>query len=191
VKDSNQSEPGPDRREAVVLEHQALVRWQISRLVFDSQVVDDLAQEVFVAWFQLASSSGKPSSNANIDSPRGWLMRVARNKAIDWLRKNSRQAVSTGNMDGIVEMTSTEGIADGASNEAIADGEVRMNALRHCLDLLQPDHREIVEEFYRQGKSSELIAVRIGRGSSGVRMMLTRIRRALGKCIRRQLEKKK
>jgi DNA-directed RNA polymerase specialized sigma24 family protein len=94
-------------------------------------------------------------------------------------------------MNEIIDTTLADGITEGAGDNAISDGEFRLNALRHCLDLLQPEHREIVEEFYRQGKSSELIAVRLGKGSSGVRMMLTRIRRGLGKCIRRQLEKKK
>ncbi len=191
MKDSDQSDPGPDRREAVVLEHQVLVRWQISRLVFDSQIVDDLAQEVFVAWFQFAEQKTGLKLEGGIDSTTAWLQKVARNKAIDWLRKNSRQAVSTGSMNEIADAASIKQSGDNASDDRITDGEFRLRALQHCLDLLQPEHREIVEEFYRQGKSSELIAARLGKGSSGVRMMLTRIRRGLGKCIRRQLEKKK
>ncbi len=159
-------------------------------MIFDSQIVDDLAQEVFVAWFQVAGAAERPGAPEGIESTRAWLHRVARNKAIDWLRKNSRQPVSTGNMNGIVDGVSQEFPGDPSGDGATADDEFRLEALRHCLNLLLPEHREIVDEFYRQGKSSELIAARIGKGSSGVRMMLTRIRRGLGKCIRRQLDKK-
>jgi len=172
------------------MEHQASVRWQISRLVFDSQTVDDLAQEVFVVWFQRTNQDERQSCGEAVESVRGWLLRVARNKAIDWLRKNSRQPAPTGNLNELVDSLSAGTVASENSVGAGAEGETRLQALRHCLGLLQPEHREIVQEFYGQGKSSELIGVRLGKGSSGVRMMLTRIRRALGKCIRRQLEKK-
>lgn len=174
--------------EAVFVQHQAPVRWQIGRIVFDAQAVDDLAQEVFVAWFQMAANQRENE----IGDTRAWLLRVARNKAIDWIRTKSNQPVSTGRLGELPDVTAGALEAVGAiQSDEIENGDLRLAALRHCVGLLSPEHREIVEEYYSQGKSSELIAVRIGKGSSGVRMMLTRIRRSLGKCVRRQLEKTK
>lgn len=187
MKIQSQQESEKERCTAEVLVHQAAVRWQISRLVSDPLTVDDLAQEVFVAWIQRTGPANLSLSPP--ESARPWLLKVARNKAIDWLRRNSRLPVSTPNLDSLVGAGSSPAATSGEES-ADPDCERRLDALRHCLGLLQSEHRAIVAEFYGQGKSSELIGARLGKGSGSVRMILTRIRRALGKCIRRQLEKK-
>ncbi len=173
----------PEAFARLVDEHQVAVRWQISRLVSEEHLVDDLAQEVFVELFRTLRQPNRP-----IQSLGAWLTGVARHKAVDHLRRNSKKPLPLSQLAAepafaVATMTGLERLAgrDSAQRE--------LTALEHCLALLQPGHRELIDEFYQQGKSSELIAARLGKGSGGVRMMLTRIRQALGRCIRKQLEK--
>lgn len=169
----------------LVAQHQVAVRWQISRLVSEDSLVDDLAQDVFVELFRTLRRPDRA-----IQSLGAWLTGVARHKAVDHLRRHSITPLSLSQL--AAEPGFSAATATGLERLAGRDAAQReLTALEHCLALLQPGHRELIDEFYRQGKSSELIAARLGKGSGGVRMMLTRIRQALGKCIRKQLEKLK
>lgn len=171
-----------------ILVHQGLVRWQISRLVRDPNLVDDLAQEVFFAWLEANQARPAVLETESVQSVKSWLVAVARNKAVDWLRKNARQAVLPSRKLDLIDPGQMEHVASaGDSEEQTQAATLRLESLNHCLKLLKPEHRDMVHEFYSLGKSSELIGVQIGKGSNSVRMMLTRIRRALGKCIENQL----
>lgn len=168
-------------------DHHLSVRWQISRWIDDPQTVDDIAQDVFVAWLQ--TNRDNPDKFQGSDDPiiRAWLLRVARNSAVDWLRRKTRQPMTTAIVEHLAADPSSS--PEGPDRHFyLDDGLTRLQALQRCLGLLQSHHREIVEEFYQQGKSSELIAARLGKESSNVRMILSRIRRALGKCIQRHME---
>ena len=170
--------------EEIVRRHQFAVRWQICRQVREAQVADDLAQDVFL---ELARVKDRSDWQAP-QSIRAWLLTVARNKAVDHVRSQNRQSSMrwrTGHaaLDAIAEHRKT------ATEEV--DQEFRdrqLLALEHCLSRLQTQHRELVDEFYAQAKSSELIGARLGKGPGAVRMMLLRIRHALGKCIQNQME---
>jgi len=65
--------------------------------------------------------------------------------------------------------------------------ELRSRALRECIDRLAPKSRRVLDEHYFQHQTLESIGRRRGRSGGAVRMMLLRVRRVLGKCIREKL----
>jgi RNA polymerase sigma factor (sigma-70 family) len=75
------------------------------------------------------------------------------------------------------------------SEEVDGENQERLFAvLRKCIDRLPPESRWTVEEHYFRRQTLESIAERQGRSGGAVRMMLLRIRTALGKCIGGKLE---
>lgn len=166
--------------EEIVRRYELAVRWQIRRTISNPQSVDDLAQEVFLELLRVRTQADWSVSS----SLRGWLLGLAHHKAVDWVRRNARQTVAWAK----IPATAAGHYDSYGSPAEDEDRERRLRALQHCLGLLQAAHREVVEEFYGQAKSTELIAARLGKGSGAVRMMLVRIRQALGKCVRKHLE---
>jgi RNA polymerase sigma-70 factor (ECF subfamily) len=103
----------------------------------------------------------------------GWLLRVARNRAIDVLR---RQREDSGNgPDGDV----TSWIIDpapGPEDEAIE--HIRRQVVQEALGELQPEHRQLLELAYFTGLSQSQIAEHLGRPLGTVK---SQIRAAMGR----------
>jgi DNA-directed RNA polymerase specialized sigma24 family protein len=62
-----------------------------------------------------------------------------------------------------------------------------LDALQECLQRLAPESRRVIEDHYFKDHTIAAIAQRQGRKGGTVRMMLLRIRQALGKCVRDKL----
>ena len=113
-----------------------------------------------------------------------WLCTIARNQAISLLRKESRLQRQSG-----FELEAL--MADWRRKETTGehvnfDAEIH-STLSECLTKLAENHRDLVEAFYFEGESAEALAERQDVTAASIRMMLMRIRRALGKCIRKSL----
>jgi RNA polymerase sigma-70 factor (ECF subfamily) len=65
--------------------------------------------------------------------------------------------------------------------------EERMEALRHCLQQLAPEHRRMITARYAAGGSVQKIAQELGRPAGSIRVALHRLRSALLECMQRQL----
>ena len=93
-----------------------------------------------------------------------WLVRLARNAAIDQLR--ARRAIP---------------VAEPIESEAADDGEEadRRETLRSALDTLPEDQREIIVLRHLGGLAPAEIATRLGRSESAVNGLHHRGRRAL------------
>jgi len=66
-------------------------------------------------------------------------------------------------------------------------GPSRLDALQHCLKKLQPRDRELIELRYAAGGQAKAVAEYLGRSLDRIYHSITRIRRALLKCIRLRL----
>ena len=137
----------------------------ILRMVRDSGTAEDLVQETFLRVWNRAGG---------FDSERGavgpWLLAVARNRAIDYLRSRSGRAESA------VELNETE-------NPELFAGmppdPLHFDLARHvkrALDRLTPQQREAIELAYFEGMSQTEIAERMGQPLGTVK---TWMRRAL------------
>ena len=88
----------------------------------------------------------------------GWLMRVARNRAIDLLRKRREDPL------GAIEVDSASWIADpapGPEEQAITG--LHREEVRSALDDLAPDQRQLLELAYFTGLSQSQIAEHLQR----------------------------
>ena len=65
--------------------------------------------------------------------------------------------------------------------------EVRRQALCHCLDQLDPGHRELLERCYAGQDRIKTVAEELGQRPNVLYMSLKRLRGALFDCINRTL----
>ncbi len=77
-------------------------------------------------------------------------------------------------------------IAEEAANRSV-DQDRQQAALQICLEKLQQEDRELIQQRYRPGISGNELASELGRPRNSVYQSLGRIRRALLECVTRQL----
>ena len=138
----------------------------IYRLLDDSQMVEDIGQEVFLSIYK---------SIRNFDVNRGipfsaWLFITARNRCISELRKKKRQIVSTEAINGLASREKTP--------EQSASDEERLLAIHAALEQLPEPYKQTIIQSLR-GDSPEEIARnnRISRGT--VKSRLSRARQRM------------
>jgi RNA polymerase sigma-70 factor (ECF subfamily) len=148
----------------------------ILRMVRDIGVAEDLVQETFLRVWNRAGG---------FDSDRGavgpWLLAVARNRAIDYLRCQGRRTEST------IELSETEHPALFADFSAGALNFDLVRQVKGALAQLGPQQREAIELAYFEGMSQSEIAQRMGQPLGTVktwmRRALQQMREALGGAI--------
>lgn len=164
----------------LVRRHQQAVRHCLARYVGDRHVVDDLAQEVFLAAFRGLRTLD------NVTTIRPWLMGIARHLAISHLRSEAvKQRRTGGLLVGDLADWLAEAVA--ADDRPDDDESLRQRALLECVNALSSTNRQLIRQYYYDSVAAEEIAKRMQRNAGTIRMMLLRIRRALGECIRHKL----
>ncbi len=132
----------------------------------DVQASEDIAQEAFIkAWQQLNQLN-------NSASFLPWLRQITRNLARDWLRANHNRPLSGEAAEIAIGMA-----ADPAP--AGADAMVRVEeelAAEDIISALPEDSRETLLLFYREGQSSQQVAMLLGLSDAAVRKRLSRAR---------------
>ncbi len=125
-----------------------MIRYATGLLAGDLAAAEDAVDEAFTAiWAQAGRFNG--SGNAN-----GWIRRIVRNKAIDWLRRQRE----TSSVD--VELTEfANECADPAPSPYDRAAQTSEgNQLRRALTGLSFEHREAVWLCYFEDKSIDEIA---------------------------------
>ncbi len=159
----------------LVRTYQGAVRSYLCRFLRGTEAVDDLAQEVFlVAFRRLNEYRGEAPF-------QHWLLGIARNQALVYMRGEVRRRQRERRaFEAAITQWQTEQL------DALADAEEHentVNALRDCIDQLPTASRGVLDRFYFQNQSSESIARELDKKNGAIRMMLLRIRQALGKCV--------
>jgi len=169
--------------DAVLRLYQADIRILMRRHFGNSVEADEVAQEVFV---QIYQSMAKFRQEGSL---RAWVMAIARNQILLYFRNETRRRRLTGVIVSpeILEIDATTTDADPFQHET---AEAELHALQNCLQRLGDAPRGLVEAFYFQARSAESLAVENGQSAGAIRMMLMRIRKQLGKCIRMKLQLK-
>lgn len=76
----------------------------------------------------------------------------------------------------------------GQQDEFVNDEEdMRRIALRHCLPQLSRPHLELIRDRYEENIPIEVLAKQSGKSAASIRMGLMRLRKALLKCIQKEL----
>ena len=101
----------------------------VFQVVLNKEDAEDITSEFFIKLWKLADTYRSGSGH------RAWMATIARNMAIDLLRKNKREILTEDFADSISENASD----DDVEGEVLAD-----MSLRAALDTLKPGEREIV-----------------------------------------------
>ena len=148
----------------------------ILRMVRDNGAAEDLVQETFLrVWNRVGG----------FDSDRGavgpWLLAVARNRAIDYLRSKGHRTEST------IDLNETEHPALFADLPTDVFHFDLVRQVKRALEQLDSQAREAIELAYFEGMSQSEIAARMGQPLGTVktwmRRALQQMRKALGGAI--------
>jgi RNA polymerase sigma-70 factor, ECF subfamily len=123
----------------------------IHRIVRDTGVAEDLTQETFLRVWNRAQA---------FDAERGalgpWIVTVARNRAIDYLRSSPGRTVS-----GLLELADIEHPSRFAGIEEHALTVERARRLKEAFEKLTPNQKTSIELAYYEGLSLEDMAERM------------------------------
>jgi RNA polymerase sigma-70 factor (ECF subfamily) len=149
----------------------------VLRVVRDQAIAEDLVQETFLrVWNRVHS----------IDSDRGaigpWLLAVARNRAIDYLRSQAGR-----DRNAAVELDETEHAPLYREMEAGILMSDQVRRVKAAMDKLAPNHRAVVELAYFEGLSQTEMSAKMGQPlgtiKTWVRTALQSLRDELGVAV--------
>jgi RNA polymerase sigma-70 factor (ECF subfamily) len=162
--------------EEIVRSYQADVRILTRRHFGSLAEADEVAQEIFVQVYRGLSGFRGESSL------RTWILSLARNQIRVHIRNESRRRRRS---ETVVppEFLETKAVEDTDPFQT-EEAEEILKALRDCVARLGERQRSLVQAFYYQQQSAEMIASEFSRTAGSVRMLLMRIRKQLADCVR-------
>lgn len=129
--------------------HGRLLFGLILRILRQPSEAEDVLQEVFFsAW------THGHTYHRELGPPLAWLVRIARNRAVDRLRANAVRVKA-------VESAVAPDPAPVTPESEAADSQ-RQQAVRRALSALPPDQRELIEQAYFLGLTQSELAARHG-----------------------------
>ena len=127
--------------------HSRLLYGLILRILRDQSEAEEVLQEVFVLVWNRVSTY-----NAALGSPTGWLIGIARNRAIDRLRANTVRLRAVESAQFEFQPT------DDPETSASLDEQRRI--VMRALDAIPREQRELIEEAYYLGFTHSELAAR-------------------------------
>lgn len=162
-----------------------LVRYVCIFLKGDEDTAHDVVQDTFIAaWHKL-------DTIRDGDHLRPWLYRVARCKAITWLRRRGPRGAPMDSIERAREMgreVADRGPGDGARmHRRGADSEAQVQALRRAVARLPPIYAGVVRLHYLRGHGTRETAQLLGVPRTTVKMRLYRARQKLRAMLERDM----
>jgi RNA polymerase sigma-70 factor (ECF subfamily) len=151
--------------------HSRLLFGLILRILHDRGEAEEILQEVFMQVWMRAETY-----NVTLGSPAGWLVRIARNRAIDRLRSN---AVRLRAIDAAPAPTDTPGTPEDSA--ALSE---QQRAVARALASLPNEQRVLIEQAYFLGLTQSELAERfklpLGTVKTRIRTGMISLREQLG-----------
>jgi RNA polymerase sigma-70 factor (ECF subfamily) len=132
---------------------------------------DETLQEVYVKVWQRAVDF-----DASKSSPITWLAVIARNRALDELRRSN--AAPMDDVDDHIDLQ-----ADVEHPLADMERSDKFKSVLRCLNTLEPERRDLVLLAYYRGVSRDALAVRFGRPTATIKTWLHRSLTQLKTCL--------
>ena len=146
-----------------------LVRYASALLAGDVDAAMDVVDDAFLdIWRQAGRYTGLGSAD-------GWIRRIVRNKAVDWLRARHGQTISLDANSGVAG----EIPDDADPPDLLVEKASEADVLRKALERLSPDHREAVWLCYFEDRSLAEIAEIAGCPENTIKTRLFHARRLL------------
>jgi RNA polymerase sigma-70 factor, ECF subfamily len=152
------------------------VRAYLTSFIGDVAVADDLAQDTFLAAYRdRASFAGRSTVST-------WLLGIARNRALGYLRNKLRQEARGA---AAWDLAQTEKMVNALTDDVSVgvNHERGLSALHNCIDKLAPHSGRLVAEHYFRHRPLVDLAREDGRKESTVRVELLRVRAWLRRCV--------
>ena len=143
----------------------------VLRILVRRDLTDEVLQEVFVKIWQRAAEFDPERA-----SPITWMATIARNRALDEVRR--KQPIALDDAPAAFEVADPGMLA----SEKIVLSEANLR-LERCLGRLEPDKQMIVRLAYLDGWSREQIAERFGAPIPTVKTWLHRSLKQLKDCL--------
>ena len=164
-----------DAYRPIVKEYGAAIRAYLAGHLFQADIVDDLAQETFIAAFENLRQF-------NINEDLGsWLKGIARNKLLMHLRKHYQHGTA-------IEKIKTEAVQKVFEDTcALQEGDdaQAVDRLRHCIEKLPPRLMNVVRARYFDKERVTTIAGKLGTTATAISSLLFRGRKELETCLGR------
>jgi len=146
----------------------------ILRMVRDKSIAEDLVQEAFLrVWNRVHSIDGEKGSVGP------WLLAIARNRAIDYLRSSEGRDRNVA-----VELDETDHASLYHEMEAGILHSDQVRRVKAAMDKLEPNHRTVMELAYFEGLSQSEMSAKMGQPlgtiKTWVRAALQSLRDELG-----------
>jgi RNA polymerase sigma-70 factor, ECF subfamily len=143
----------------------------ILRILKRRDIADEILQEVYVKVWE-RSGDFDPSRA----SPITWMSTIARNRALDEVRRPTALAID--------DTPAAFEVRDPAmSASEVLERSQELERLFRCLDTLDPNRREIVRLAYLDGMSREDLAQRFGHPVPTIKTWLHRSLKQLKDCL--------
>ena len=152
--------------------HSPVVLGLLVRMLGARAEAEEVLQEVFLqVWMQADRYEESRSS------PRGWILMLARSRALDRLRRRSSQQRRE------EEVASEEGVAVRPVGTARLEAAERRSRIGQALGLLSPEQRHCIELAFFEGLTHTQIADRLkaplGTVKSRILLGMNKLRQAL------------
>lgn len=141
------------------------------RITRDHSAAEDILQQVYIKVWDKAGRFER-----DLASPITWLCAIARNTAIDWVRKHGAARPSLSDPD------ATEASEAMSAIEALSEYESR-TAIFDCLEALPPNQQKAIRLAFFDGSShselAHILKVPLGTTKSWIRRGLLQLRGCL------------
>ena len=134
------------------------------RIVRDNDAAEDITQEVFLKLWNIRESLGR------YRSPQSLVAVMARNMAVDYIRRNQMQSLS---------LDAAEQLAAGISPEEQMINDEQSQAVDRILASLPDSQQLILRMRHIEGMETTVIARTIGSSEGAVRVALSRARQRI------------
>ena len=158
----------------------------ILRINSDRAQAEDILQEIYVSIWNAAKDFDPARSQ-----PQTWLTSIARNRAIDSLRRRrsevstvSRHAPATDGSDDEIDRLA-EVPSDGAGPLELLQQAAQARAVTHCLQQLSAEQQQCVALAFYQGLSHAEVAAHLAQPLGSVKSWVRRALIALKGCLGR------
>jgi RNA polymerase sigma-70 factor, ECF subfamily len=143
----------------------------VLRILRRRELADEVMQEVYL---KIWSSAGQ--FNPGLASPITWMVTIARNRAIDLVRKRREVSIEE-------EPEAMDVAAELPNPLARRELTEEVRRLMACIERLEPERQALVLLAYRNGWSREQLAAKLGRPVNTIKTWLRRSLLEIRECL--------
>jgi RNA polymerase sigma-70 factor, ECF subfamily len=143
----------------------------VLRILRRYDLADEVLQEVYLKIW-----SGAGQFNPGLASPITWMVTIARNRAIDLVRKRAEVSIEE-------EPKAMDVAADLPNPLARRELTEEVRRLMACIERLEPERQSLVLLAYRNGWSREQLAAKLGKPVNTIKTWLRRSLLEIRECL--------